>query len=172
MKLLVLIRGLSGSGKTTLADLLVHGSDDGASLSVDDYFVDSDGVYKFEREALKEAHEWCVEESEVLMKEGVKLLVLHNTFTRKWECERYFDLAREHGYEVQVVSLYDGGLNDRALSERGVHGVPEHDIQAQRRRWELDVYPHRNNPVRRSGVQREMVMVPMDWIQRGGGRRK
>ncbi len=164
MKLLVLVRGLSGSGKTTLAELLVRGSEDGASVSVDDYFLDPERGYVFEREKLKDAHEWCVEEVCELMRGGIRLCVVHNTFTRGWECAKYFDLAREYGYEVQVVNLYDGGLNDRGLAERCVHGVPEHDIQLQRRRWELDVYPHR---VQRQRVPKGMVMVPQDWVQRG-----
>jgi predicted kinase len=154
-----LIRGLSGSGKTTLATAIVSDLPSRASICVDDFFVGDDGVYKFEADRLKEAHDWCVEETDLIAQEGYAIVVVHNTFTRKWEADPYFKIAEKHGYAVQVVSLYDSGFNDRALSERCVHGISEKAIQAQRKRWDLDIYPHRNNRPRVEPQQIPMMVA-------------
>ena len=140
MKQLILIRGLSGSGKTTLADTICGDNENRFMVSVDDYFVDENGVYKFNHEAFKDAHGWCQKECVEAMEEGFEVIVIHNTFTRKWECEPYMELALQNGYAIQVLNLYDGGLSDRELSERGQHNVPPHVIQKQRKRWDKDVY--------------------------------
>jgi ABC-type glutathione transport system ATPase component len=172
MKNLILIRGLSGSGKTTLADLIVGDDPNKAEVCADDFFIDESGVYKFEFEKLKEAHQWCQEECRQMMEEGVETIVVHNTFTRKWECEPYFKIAENGGYEVTVVSLYDGGCSDSALQERCVHGLSLHQISEQRKRWDLNVYPHRTNRPRSwKEPPQQMVAVPASWLydqQRGG----
>jgi adenylate kinase family enzyme len=168
-----LIRGLSGSGKTTLANAIVSDLPTRASICVDDFFVGEDGVYKFEPERLKEAHDWCVEEADLVAQDSYEVVVVHNTFTRKWEAEPYFKIAEKYGYVVQVVSLYDSGFNDRALSERCVHGISEKAIQTQRKRWDLDIYPHRNNRPRVETTQQIPMMVayppPHFYRNQGGG---
>lgn len=145
MKQLILIRGLSGSGKTTLAETICGDLDDRFMVSADDFFTDDKGVYTFEVDKLKEAHQWCQKETEDAMNEdfidgGYDVIVVHNSFTRKWEVDPYMELAKKNDYQVQVINLYDGGLSDRELSERGVHNLPPHQIQKQRKRWEKDVY--------------------------------
>ncbi len=156
MKQLILVRGLSGSGKTTLAESICGDLEDRFMVSADDFFVDDSGVYNFNHEALKEAHSWCQKECQDAMEDGYQIIVVHNTFTRKWECDPYMEMASTNDYTVQVVNLYDGGLSDRQLSERCEHNVPSHVIQRQRKRWDKDVYrekrphnynqPHYNQP--------------------------
>lgn len=141
MKTLYLVRGLSGSGKTELADMLASG--EGISHGMYDFFYGEDGSFSFELEKLKEAYRWCEGEVEKSLSEGRGIVVVHNNFIQAWEAEGYFRMGKEHGYDVVVVSLYDGGLNDRELSERCEHGVPVHTIQRQRQRWDLNIYPHR-----------------------------
>ena len=118
-------------------------------VSADDFFVDDSGVYNFNHEALKEAHSWCQKECLEAMEDGYQIIVVHNTFTRKWECDPYMEMATNKDYSVQVLNLYDGGLSDRQLSERCEHDVPTHVIQRQRKRWDKDVYrekrPHNYN---------------------------
>ena len=140
MKQLILIRGLSGSGKTTLAETICGDSEDRFMVSADDFFVDDSGVYNFNHEALKEAHSWCQKECLEAMEDGYQIIVVHNTFTRKWECDPYMEMANKNDYSVQVLNLYDGGLSDRQLAERCEHDVPSHVIQKQRKRWDKDVY--------------------------------
>ena len=145
MKRLILIRGLSGSGKTEHAELIVGDHEDRAEVTVDRFFEDDDGKYTFDFTRIKEAYEWCKNETKLLLEDEYEVVVVHNSFTRKWEAEPYFNLAKEHGYEVQVISLYDGGLNDKNLSDRSVHGLSPHQISEQRKRWDLNIHPHRGN---------------------------
>lgn len=140
MKQLILIRGLSGSGKTTLADIICGDLEGRFMVSADDFFIDDSGVYNFNHESLKEAHEWCQKECQDAMGDDYDVVVVHNTFTRKWECDPYMEMANKNNYSVQVINLYDGGLSDRQLSERCEHDVPSHVIQKQRKRWDKDVY--------------------------------
>jgi predicted kinase len=173
MRRLFLIRGLSGSGKTTLADLICEGHDRRDSISVDDYFLSEDGEYAFDHESFKEAHSWCLEVCESLMGEN-EVVVVHNTFCRKWECQPYFDLAEKLGFDIHIISLYDGGLNDSSLSERNIHGVPSHIIKKQRQKWDLDVTPNRKSYRPRKPVAPpKFIPNPYyDWNNRGRGRNK
>jgi energy-coupling factor transporter ATP-binding protein EcfA2 len=153
-KHIVLIRGLSGSGKTTLANLIIGAIDaEGErriAISADDYFTAEDGTYKFVYEDLSAAHDWCKQEVEACAVEGYDVIVVHNTFTRSWEINPYIEIAQRHGHALQVVSLFDGGLNDAQLAGRCVHRVPMGSISAQRERWDTD--PFRGGFVR-SGHQ-------------------
>lgn len=160
MKTLIVIRGLSGSGKSTIASLICSGNEDRLMISSDDYFTSEDGVYSFDFTKLKEAHEWCKSEVASAMDEEWGVIVVHNTFTRKWEVDPYLNLASKNAYQVQILSMFDGGLSDLQLSQRGLHSLPTHQIQKQRNRWENDVYrdqprhelPHQN---RFGGIQKK-----------------
>lgn len=169
MKSLILIRGLSGSGKTTLADLIVGHHSDRGEVCADDFFVDDNGDYSFDFEKLKEAHEWCQRECVNMIEEGLTTIVVHNTFTRKWECDPYFKIAEKHGFEMTLISLYDGGCTDKELEERCEHGLNAHQISEQRKRWDLNVFPHRTNRPRNHRQPPPMVAVPANWLydQRG-----
>ena len=139
-KTLIIIRGLSGSGKTTIADLICSKQADRIAISVDDFFYDEDDDYVFESARLKEAHEWCLNETETCVKEGFITIVVHNTFTRRWEVEPYIALAAKHDYRISVLSLHDRGLSDYQLVAHSPHDVPLGSIRHQRKRWESDVF--------------------------------
>jgi len=129
-KTLVLSRGLPGSGKSTLARFLTD-----AAFAADDFF-EQDGDYAFDFSRLREAHEWCQKQTEEAMGRGEPLVAVHNTFSRRWEAEQYFDLAQKYGYSVFVVESQSMFGN--------VHGVPESAIETMRLRWEsltLDPLP-------------------------------
>lgn len=161
-KYMILIRGLSGSGKTTLADIICgdieHEDNQRVSISVDDYFYDDAGEYTFNPEQLKEAHEWCKAETDVCCTQGFPIVVVHNTFTRKWEVEPYFEIATRRGYRVFVLNLYDSGKTDAALAGSSPHGIEIFNIRSQRKRWEPDVFrstapqhhPHSRRPNHRT----------------------
>jgi hypothetical protein len=155
MKRLIIIRGLSGCGKTTMANLICSDDEDRIMVAADDFFTDEEGVYSFDSAKLKEAHEWCKSEVLDAMNGGFDVVVVHNTFTRKWEVDPYMNLASQNGYQVQVLSMYDGGLSDLQLSERSEHNLPTHQIQKQRRRWENDVYREEPQNNYRAGYQKK-----------------
>jgi len=125
MKLL-LVRGLPGSGKSTLAKNLIgwywH-------LETDQFWM-KDGVYTFERERLKEAHQWCLDEAERLLKRGFSPVV-SNTFTTLRELRPYFELAKKFDVVPTVI------LCQNAFGS--IHDVPQDVYDAMSERFEYDV---------------------------------
>ena len=94
-KELYLLRGLPGSGKSTLAKSLV-GDKDYCHKEADMYFIDREGNYKFNSSQIKDAHKWCQEEIEFVMKYELPRVVVSNTFTQEWEMLPYYELAAKY----------------------------------------------------------------------------
>ena len=134
MSRLILIRGLPGSGKTTLAKAIR--SSRSREFAADDYFY-KDGEYSFDPSQLPDAHDWCLSQAKSAIADDWDVIV-HNTFTQCWEMQPYIYLAQERGYQLFVVSLFDGGLSDEELTERNSHGVPYDAIVRMRARFEHD----------------------------------
>ena len=130
MKTLILLRGLPGAGKSTLAKMFV-GEKEYCHKEADMFFVDRDGKYKFEPSKIKDAHAWCQEEIEFVMKHEHSPVVVSNTFTQEWEMEAYYKLAEKYGYRVTsiVVENRHGGEN--------VHGVPADKLEQMKNRFEI-----------------------------------
>lgn len=129
-KQLVLLRGLPGSGKSTFAKQLV-GDKTYCHREADMYFVDRDGNYNFNPSKLKEAHEWCREEIEFVMRLEHETVVVSNTFTQEWEMTPYYDLAAKYGYMVisLIVENRHNGINE--------HGVPTDKLEQMKNRFEI-----------------------------------
>jgi hypothetical protein len=129
MKSLILLRGLPGSGKSTLAKTIV--TTDYCHKEADMYFVDRDGNYKFDPSKIKDAHAWCQDGVDFLMKYMHSPIVVSNTFTQEWEMEAYYKLAEKHGYQVTsiVVENRHGGQN--------THGVPDDKLEIMKARFEI-----------------------------------
>jgi hypothetical protein len=99
----------------------------------------NDWTYQFDREVQAHAHTWCLEQvRNELARHSSTAVVVHNTFTQRWEMEPYFELARAFKARTTVTRLYDGGCSDEELAYRNAHGVPLEIIQLFRRNWELD----------------------------------
>jgi predicted kinase len=125
MKELILLRGIPGSGKTTLANIISHNN-----VAADEYFEKfNDG--EFDGSQLSDAHQWCHDQVEKMMSMSKSKIVVHNTFTEKWEMQDYFDLAEKHGYRVHtiVVENRHGGESNS--------NVPEHTIESMKGRFEI-----------------------------------
>ena len=129
-KMLYLVRGIPGSGKSTFAKNLV-GEKDYCHKEADMFFVDRDGNYNFEPSKIKDAHQWCQEEIEFVMKYNHSPVVVSNTFTQDWELQPYYELAIKHGYYVTsiIVENRHGGTNE--------HGVPDEVLTKMRERFEI-----------------------------------
>ena len=129
MKDLILLRGLPGSGKSTFAKMLVWDIDY-RHKEADMFFVDSEGNYKFEPSKIKDAHAWCQEEVDFLMRYEHSPVVVSNTFTQEWEMDAYYELAEKYGYRVHsvIVENRHNGMN--------VHGCPSDKIEQMKNRFE------------------------------------
>jgi len=126
-KNLILLRGLPGSGKSTLAKLLVD--KDYCHKEADMFFVDSDGNYKFNPSKIKDAHSWCQQEVEFLLKYDHSPVVVSNTFTQEWEMDAYYKMAEDFGYRVTSIITENrhGGKNE--------HGVPDDKLEIMKNRF-------------------------------------
>lgn len=133
MKELYLLRGLPGAGKSTLAKTLV-GDRDYCHKEADMFHINSKGEYEWKPENVKEAHAWCQQEIESLMKyehASMDTLVVSNTFTQEWEMQAYYDLAKKYGYRVHslIVENRHGGVNQ--------HNVPQETLEKMKQRFEV-----------------------------------
>lgn len=120
---LVLIRGLPGSGKSTIAKML----DGFVHLEADMFFTKEDGEYIYEREKIKEAHEWCQAQALIHLSQGGSV-VISNTFTRHSEMAPYIEIADALGIKPSVIVATGRFKN--------VHSVPDEVVAKMRDRWE------------------------------------
>jgi predicted kinase len=124
---LIIVRGLPGSGKSTFSKSL-----GGEHIEADMFFVDKEtGEYKFDATKLKYAHNWCGDVVETWMEDGLKKIVVSNTFTQEWEIEEYYKLAEKYGYMVFsiIVENRHGGINE--------HNVPEEKLEQMKHRFQI-----------------------------------
>ena len=148
MKTLYIIRGLPGSGKSTLARKLAPHM----HFETDDYFVGSDGVYRWNPKHLKQAHLWCqkrVEEAMYFLEQKLnhrnqdRLTYIHpviavsNTFSTQWEVDPYLNIAKCYGYNPNLIECQH--------SYGSIHSVPEKTINSMRERWETVIVDPRFN---------------------------
>lgn len=120
---LILIRGAAGAGKTTLAETFRPITD--AIFSADDFFT-VDGDYIFDHTQLPNAHADCLLRVTDEMIKGTNLVIVHNTFTRIWEMEKYFSAAKAHDYQVTTLVV------ENRHDSRSVHGVPGEVVHCHR----------------------------------------
>ena len=123
---LILIRGLPGSGKSTLAKAMSEATG-WPVYEADQYFIQPDGGYIFDRTLLGKAHANCIFNalSHLAINESV---IVANTFTTRRELQPYHDAAQQLGATVTEI-VCTGPW-------RSIHDVPEDTIRKMRERWE------------------------------------
>lgn len=120
---LVLIRGIPGSGKTTYVKKNLKGY---KHYEADQYF-EKDGKYDFDASKIKDAHSDCFNKTKASLHDGDKVVV-SNTFTKKWEMQRYIKLAKDMNKKVMVL---------RTTKEfKNTNGVPKEKVQQMKDRFE------------------------------------
>ena len=127
MSTMYIVRGLPGSGKTTLARELVGST----NFFEADQFFNREGWYNFDPTKLKAAHEDCFNRVIDAMTRGCAVAV-SNTFTMKWEYEKYVEAAKQNGYTVCVIHCES--------QFACIHNVPAETVERMKERWE----PHVN----------------------------
>lgn len=120
---LVLVRGLPGSGKSTYVKKNLKGYKHFEA----DQFFEKNGEYKFDVNKLKYAHELCFSNTKKELEKGNKVVV-SNTFVRRWELDKYLQLARELDKTVKVIRMTSQFKNE--------HGVPDDKVKIMRKNFE------------------------------------
>lgn len=113
-KVLLIIRGVPGAGKSTIAFSLVQSGLFQDYYEADMYFETPDG-YKYNKAKIKEAHEWCYKKVKQAMENGYNTIV-SNTSTEQWQYQKYIDLAKELGYNIQIMLLQSEFLSVHPVS--------------------------------------------------------
>ena len=129
---LILLRGLPGSGKSTLAHVLED--DQSVVLSIDDYFTDKNGNYSFVFSENHKAYEACISRTADAIKNGVKKIIIHNTFTMDWEMEPYFKLASIGSYRIFVVTV------ENRFNLKNTHGVSDEQLKKMAEKYRVVLF--------------------------------
>lgn len=128
-KVFVIIRGLPGSGKSTLAKALKNIYSLSLHVEADDWFTNQITCeYNYVQKEIEKAHTLCKLKAEKAAIDGVPLIIVSNTFVKKWEIEPYLEMAKEHNYNIQVIELKSTFDN--------VHNVPKEIIHSMKEKWE------------------------------------
>lgn len=126
---LVLIRGIPGSGKSTLAEALQKVTGD-VWMETDAFWRTPNNEYAFDITRLREAHEWCQDQTERYLNDGLSVIV-SNTFTTQKEMKPYFEIAKSFGIRPQVI-LCQGNFGN-------VHNVPVETLAKMTERFQYDL---------------------------------
>ncbi|XP_063867241.1 2',3'-cyclic-nucleotide 3'-phosphodiesterase-like isoform X2 [Scylla paramamosain] len=120
-----IMKGLPGSGKTFIGEVIQEVYKDTCVCSADHYFM-QDGVYEFDREKLKEAHEYCQQQAASAAEQSIHVIVIDNTNLKHWEMKFYLNLARTHLYiPVVVEPQTTWAVHPAELAVKNIHNIPE-----------------------------------------------
>lgn len=130
MNCLILLRGLPGSGKTTLAKALSE-DEKYPVFSVDDYFTNEKGDYRFEFDKNHLAYKHCEENVRQSIQNGIQKIFIDNVFSLEWEMEPYFKLASEFSYRIFIVTV------ENRHKGKNVHDVSDEQIRKMAEKYRV-----------------------------------
>jgi tRNA uridine 5-carbamoylmethylation protein Kti12 len=149
-KTVVIMRGWPGSGKSTLVERLMsrlcsgHIGTEAHDLygvfiaSADHFFIDHDGIYRWKRELMKEAHQQCM--AKFLQALGGRTLIfVDNTNIKQKDYNEYVERGIKAGFKVyQAIpeTLWMDDLDE--CYKRNLHGVPRETIERMMGDFEQD----------------------------------
>jgi len=119
---IIITRGGSGAGKTTWAKT---NHPDGVFFSADTFFMDAEGVYRFDPSKLGEAHAQCLRMFISLCQSpgdfANKTIIVDNTNTSVSEFAPYAQVGQVYGHSVEILTwVYDPVM----AHARNSHGTP------------------------------------------------
>lgn len=113
--------GPSGSGKSTYC------KNNGLTVvSADNYFLDKDGNYVFNRDDLGKAHQKCLRDFVDLCQKSISNIAVDNTNTSSVDISPYYNFAKALGYEVTFVFTK---CPVDVCAHRNVHSVPKSTVE-------------------------------------------
>lgn len=130
MNKIKIMRGIPGSGKSTYVRTNFA---DAEVCSADDYFMNPEGIYEFNREKLGEAHKQCMQIFLHAVISGQPLIVVDNTNIRFWEFAGYLQVGNAMLYEVEIIRII---ADPEIAAARNTHGVPAGAIKHMHKRIE------------------------------------
>ena len=117
---IIITRGGSGAGKSTWAKANYP---DAEVFSADSFFLDGDGVYRFDPSKLGEAHAECLRDFIDVCQDpqGNKTVIVDNTNTSVSEFAPYAQVGQVYGHSVEILTwVYDPVM----AHARNSHGTP------------------------------------------------
>jgi hypothetical protein len=126
---LIVVRGLPGSGKSSLAAKIAELAGFSGPYEADQYFMGLDGVYRYDRTRIGQAHRDCQNRVRAVL--GRSVPVVSNTCVGMGEMglAPYCAMGA-----VVAIDLFDGGAERFATTN--IHNVPPEAINAMRAGWE------------------------------------
>jgi len=122
----IILRGLPGSGKSTVSAQFP----DAIICSADHFFVGTDGVYRYDRAKIKQAHDACLRKFLSLL-DSPAPLVVDNTNMTVAEIAPYYEASEAMGRETKLVTVK---VPVAVSVARNVHSVPATVIEGMARR--------------------------------------
>lgn len=120
---IVIIRGVAGVGKSSFANLIAEPK---KICTADDYFEDGQGNYRFVREEIGKAHEYCRKEFDnALMDDNILNIVVANTNVTMRDMSYYRMRADALGIRVTYVVL------EKRHDNENIHGCDQEVIDRQ-----------------------------------------
>lgn len=133
--MLIIMRGCAGSGKSFLAKQIASLIDNSEIHSSDNYFLDKDGVYRFDAARLGYVHKKNQEEVVKCVDAGYTAIV-DNTNTTWKEIKDYTEIAKFHGlFTCFIEPSNPWSFDVEECTKRNTHAVPRESIQRMLDRW-------------------------------------